>query len=100
LAAGVGGGLVLGGSQGLALRPGAKRIEWVLMTVAGWTAAVALSLALSNRGWGMLKPAILHVAVAGAVGLVLIGIVAVFVRVLLFADFGKKDAKGYIRWWW
>jgi hypothetical protein len=100
LAGGVLGGLVLGGMQWLALRPEAKRVQWLLMTVSGWTAAVALSLVLPSWGWGMFREAILYVAVSGTVGLVLIGIVAVFGRVLLFPDFGQKDRTSYVKWWW
>jgi hypothetical protein len=99
LAGGLLGGLLLGYIQWLSLRREAKRTAWMLMTLAGWGVAIAVSLMLETQDWDMLGGTIFNMAVSGAVGLVLLGLVAVPARVVLFPDFGRKDATKYERWW-
>jgi hypothetical protein len=96
---GVLGGAVLGLAQSLALRPASSRVSWFLMTVLGWTVAFGLNLLVPNLVWSTRYDGIVYVAVSVMAGLVLLSIVAVFARILLFPDFGKKDATDHVRWW-
>jgi hypothetical protein len=103
LMGGVLGGLVLGAGQCLVLRPRARRLDWVAMTVLSWTAAMALSLALADGGWRAFKEAVaavaIDVAVYGAVGLVVMAILSFFGQVLLLHDSKRRGSSGYVRWW-
>ena len=60
---GVLGGLVHGCVQWLALRRGARRLDWVAMTVLSWTVAMALSLLLANGAWRALSKAVAAVTI-------------------------------------
>jgi hypothetical protein len=97
------GGLVLGCIQWLALRRGARRLDWVAMTVLSWIAAMALSLLLADGARRALSEALaavaVDVAVYGAVGLVVLAILSFFGQVLLLHDARRRDSSGYIRWW-
>lgn len=99
LVGGLLGGLLLGAIQGLCLRRGAKRVAWLIMTSAGWGVALAVSLVLEIEGWDLPGGIVFGLAVSGAVGLLLVGLVAVLARAVLFPDFGGKDVTEYERWW-
>ena len=94
------GGLVFGWAQGLALNPDAHRGEWLLATAVGWSAALALGSSLpAGAGPGLVEDRILQTAVSGAVGSVMIGLIAVLALVLLFPQPGKQFSDRHVRWW-
>jgi hypothetical protein len=96
---GVLGGLVLGFAQWLVLCPKAKeRGRWTVVTAVGWTAALALGITFGSRGTGMLTGEIVRMAMSGAVGLGIIGPVAIVALVVLFSTPRKKDTTAYVRW--
>jgi hypothetical protein len=69
------------------------------MTLAGWGVAIAVSLVLKIEGWGTLGGAVWSMAVSGALGLLLVGLLAVPARAILFPDLGGRDVAKYERWW-
>lgn len=95
------GGLVWGLAQWLALRSTTRgKVRWLLMTAAGWTAALALSLSLPVGGWsGVVNGQVVQVAVSGAVGSIIIGIGAVLAFPVLFPEPHERAVDRRVRWW-
>ncbi len=94
------GGLVFGLAQWLVLRPASRdRAEWMLGTVAGWTAAFTLGAALSgDLRLDALGGGVVDVSMTGALGLVVMGLVAAVALIWLFPA-GRQDRTAYVRWW-
>lgn len=99
LCAGLAGGLICGGLQSLALRTGAGKPAWLLVTATGWTVALAISHFLPAQDAQQFLEAAVRLAAHEAVGLVVLGMVAALCRVLLLADFGQKDRTEQVKWW-
>jgi hypothetical protein len=90
---------VFGFAQWLVMLPAVKRRgEWTLITLLGWTAALALGISFLNTSDGTLGEVILEVAIAGAAGMVVLGAVAMVMRAVLFRE-GARDVGPRTRWW-
>lgn len=94
------GGFVLGLAQWLALRPEAEgKAGWVLGTAVGWAGALTLGITLAGgTSPGIFAVHIVEIVASGAVGWVVIGLVAILVLVWLFPGPQRKYAT-YVRWW-
>jgi len=80
LCAGLAGGLAFGGLQCLALRPGAGKPAWLLVTAAAWTAALAITQVLPDQDANRFVEVSVRLAGHEAVGLVVLGMVAALPR--------------------
>jgi hypothetical protein len=69
------------------------------MTVVGWTIVLALGLAIGEPGPGGLADYIVEIAASGAVGLVMIGIVAMLALLWLFPRVQAREARARVGWW-
>lgn len=93
------GACLFGFAQWLVLLPAmGRRNEWMLITVLGWTAAVALGVSFLDTADGTAGELLVEVAIAGATGLVVLGLIAMVARAVLFPE-GKGDAGPRVRWW-
>ncbi len=95
------GGFVWGLAQLPALRSETGgRAGWLLLTVLGWTAALALGTALPvGPEPGAIGGEIVEVATSGAMGLVIIGMFAILGLTLLFPGPQQRAVDRNVRWW-
>jgi hypothetical protein len=101
LIGGVLGGFVWGLAQLPVLRSETGgRGGWLLLTVLGWTAALALGMALPVRPKpGAVGGEVVEVATSGAMGLVIIGMFAILALTLLFPEPHPRAVDRNVRWW-
>jgi hypothetical protein len=101
LIGGVLGGFVWGLAQTPALRSETGgRAGWLLLTVLGWTAALALGTALSaGPKPGAIGGQVVGAATSGALGLVVIGMFAILGLTLLFPGPQQRAVDRNVRWW-
>jgi hypothetical protein len=95
------GGFVWGLAQWLALRSETGgRLKWLLVTVVGWTVALALGTSLPiNGGLGGSGGGLVDTAASGAVALIMIGIFAVLALPVLFPEPHQRAVDRRVRWW-
>ncbi|RME47415.1 MAG: hypothetical protein D6791_05875 [Chloroflexi bacterium] len=95
------GGCVFGLAQWMALHHSMKqRNQWLAFMVAGWTVSLTLGMTLlGNAGSPVPNSSLLNLALAGAVGWLLIGMLAILVIVLLLPRLEKKDTESDVKWW-
>jgi hypothetical protein len=93
------GGWIFACAQWLVLRlDTTPRLHWAAITVVGWTVAVTLGITLVEPAPESLAAAIMEVAASGAIGLVVLALVALVVHVGLFRE-SQHDAGDFVRWW-
>jgi len=95
------GGFVWGLAQLPALRSETEgRAGWLMLTVLGWTAALALGTALpAGPKAGAIGGEVVEVATSGAMGLVIIGMFAILGLILLFPGPQQRAVDRNVRWW-
>lgn len=95
------GGFVWGLAQWPVLRTETEgRVAWLLVTVLGWTAALALGTVLPVGP----KPdafggEVVGVATSGATGLVIMGMLAILALILFFPEPHQRAVDRNVRWW-
>ncbi len=93
------GSLAFGFAQWFALRPEAKnKSEWLFLTVAGWTVSMALGILLGSGIPSSPIVTVVQIAQDGAVGLVILGLLAIFSMCVGFPTYGERDITTYVRW--
>ena len=93
------GSLAFGFAQWLALRPEARtRSGWLFLTIVGWAASMTLGIFLGAGSPSTPIDTIVQIAQDGAVGLVIIGLLAIFAMFLAFPTYGERDITTYVRW--
>lgn len=93
------GSLAFGFAQWLVLSPEMKyRRAWLCVTIAGWTTSMSLGLNLGGSYPNTLIDQVVRIAEAGAVGVVILGLFAIFAMCLSFPTYGEKDITNYVRW--
>jgi hypothetical protein len=93
------GGLILACAQWLVLRlDTTPRLHWAAITVVGWTVAVTLGITLVEPAPKAFAAAFMEIAASGAIGLVVLAMVALVAHVVLFRE-SQHDAGDFIRWW-
>ncbi len=96
------GGSVFGLAQWLAMRPNTEgRAVGPLGSSAGWTVAVALGITIGRDSPPkiMLSDAV-ELAAFGALGWMVVVLLASVILVCLFPRPERKETTAYIRWWW
>jgi len=95
------GGLVWGLAQWPALgSETGGRLKWLLVTTAGWTAALALGTVLPiDGGVSGSSGGIVDTTASGAVALIMIGIFAVLALPILFPEPHQRAVDHRVRWW-
>jgi hypothetical protein len=96
------GGLVFGLAQWLAMRPKTDaRAVWLLGTSAGWTLAIGLGISMGSNSLPKIVPGeVVGLAAAGAMGWMVVVLVATVVLVCSFPRSERRETTAYIRWWW
>jgi hypothetical protein len=93
------GGCIFACTQWLVLRRDTTpHLHWAVITAVGWTVAVTLGITLVKPAPESLAAAIMEIAASGAIGLVVLALVALVVHVVLFRE-SQHDASDYVRWW-
>jgi hypothetical protein len=70
----------------------------MLGTIVGWTGALTLGITLAGGRGPDMRVRIVEIVASGAVGWVVIGLVAILALVWLFPGPQRKHAT-YVRWW-
>jgi hypothetical protein len=95
------GGFVFGTVQSLAMVSDNRRKNvWILLSVLGWCAAMAVGLALMAKGDSrVLTGDLTAILVAWALGWCILSIVALVTMVTLLPRPEKRGTDVHIRWW-
>ena len=95
------GGFVWGLAQWPVLRTETGgRVAWLLVTILGWTAALALGTVLPvGPKPGAIGGEVVGVATSGAIGLVTMGMLAILALTLFFPEPHQRAVDRNVRWW-